>query len=102
MARTVRLDTLRGDIQWIADTKGLTVRHTSADLNRAINQSIQRFREKVSNRGIRHFLTHSAGTLSAGATSPFPFTVLDLAALSPSVVRVFGIDITYQGRVIPL
>ncbi len=103
MARTVTLTTLLSEIRWLADTKGLTVRHADADITRAINQSIQRFREKVSNRGIRHYLTHSAAlSTTQGPTSPFAFTAVDLSALSPAVVRVFGVDITYQSRVIPL
>lgn len=102
MARTVSLSTMRGEIRWLADVKGLTVRHQDSDLNRAINQSIQHFREKVSNRGIRHYLTHTTGTLTSGATSPFAFTVLDLAAASPAVVRVYGVDINYQGRIVSL
>ncbi len=100
MARLVRLDTMRNEIRWIADVKGLTVRHLDTDLNRAINQSIQRLRLKVSSKGIRNYLTHGTGTLAVGATSPFAFTVLDLAALNP--VRVFGIDITVSGRILSL
>lgn len=102
MARTVTLTVLLGEIRWLADAKGLTVRHSDADITRALNQSIQRFREKVSNRGIRHYLTHTTGTLSQGPTSPFAFTVLDLSAASPGIVRVFGVDITYQSRIISL
>ena len=102
MARTVSLSTLRGEIRWLADVKGLTVRHLDTDLNRAINQSIQRLRLKVSNRGLRNFLTHSTGTLTQGATSPFAFTLLDLSAVSPNVVRVYGLDISYQGRLVSL
>lgn len=97
MARTVRLDAMRNEIRWLADVKGLTVRHSDTDLNRAINQSIQRLRLKVSNKGIRNYLTNSAGTLTVGPTSPFAFTVIDLASLNP--VRVFGLDVTVQGRI---
>lgn len=102
MARTVRLDVLRQQIQYLADIQGMTARHATSDLNRAINQSIQHFREKVSQHGLRNYITHATGTLTSGATSPFAFTVLDLSAVSPAVVRVFGIEITIRGRIQPL
>lgn len=102
MARTVSLTNLLAQIRFLGNIQGMTARHTDADLTRAINQSIQHFREKVSAHGARNYLTHAVGTLSTGATSPFAFTVLDLAALSPAVVRVFALDITVQGRVVPL
>ncbi len=34
-----------------------------------------------------------------GATSPFPFGILDLSAVTPGVVRVFGVDITVGSEV---
>lgn len=103
MSRTVRWDVLRSQIQYLADIQGLTLRHTPADLLRAANQSIQHFREKVSQTGSRNYLVPSTpGTLAVGATSPYAFTVLDLSAVTPALVRIFGIDITVQGKVRPL
>jgi hypothetical protein len=102
MARTVTLTNLLAQVRYLGNIQGMTARHTDSDLTRAINQSIQHFREKVSAHGVRNYLTHATGTLSVGATSPFAFTVLDLSAVSPAIVRVFGLDITVQGRVVPL
>lgn len=78
---------------------GVAQRYTPTALNRRINQSIQRFRERISNEGVTHFLTNTAGTLSVGATSPFPFLSLDLSAVSPSIVRTYGVDITIDSVV---
>lgn len=94
MARTVTLDQLRSRIRWQADVSGLTLRHTNADLTTEINQSVQRFREMISDNGFQYYLRTATGTLPVGKTAPYPFGVLDLSAVSPNVVRVFGIDVT--------
>lgn len=93
---------MRADVRWLADVQSLTLRHVDADLNRAINQSIQRFREMVSTNAINHFLVSSTQTTTVGATSPYPFQVLDLSAINPNVVRVYAVDATIHGNVIPL
>lgn len=101
MARNATLLTLRTDISDQADFAGAigsTSRYTTTQLNRWINQSIQRFRERLSNEGAQHYLTHATGTLTVGATSPFAFGTLDLSAASPSVVRIYGFDITVNGE----
>lgn len=100
MSRNVTLLQLRTDIATQADIVGGTARYTAATLNRFINQSIQRFREKLSSEGAQHYLVSTTGTLGIGATSPFPFYVLDLSAVSPSIVRTFGLDVTLNGGII--
>jgi len=95
--RTVTLAQLRQDIQNQADIAGLTARHGATLLTRLANQSIQRFREKLSNEGARHFLTVATGTMQAGATSGFPFYSLNAGALASGIVRVFGVDVKTQG-----
>ncbi len=102
MARTRSLANLRADIRWQADCQGLTVRHVDADLTRAINQSIQRFRELVSSSQSAHYLVSAAKTTTAGATAPYPFQVLDLSSETPAVARVYSVDVTIQGDVVPL
>lgn len=103
MSRTVTLSQLRSDIANLADvTVGSSTRYTSTYLNRLINQSIQRFRERVSAEGMAHFLVSTTGTLTAGATSPYSFAELDLSNVSPSVVRTYGVDITVNGVVTSL
>lgn len=94
--RTVTLAQLRQDIQNQADIAGLTARHGATLINRLINQSRQRFRERISGEGARHFLAVATGTLGVGATSGFPFLSLDLSGAS-GIVRVYGIDIKQTG-----
>lgn len=102
MARNRTLANLRADVRFLSDTQGLTVRHVDADLSRAINQSIQRFREMVSANSINHYLTSVTKTTTAGATSPYPFQTLDLSSETPAVVRVYAVDALIRGNVVPL
>jgi len=94
--RTVTLAQLRQDISNQADIAGLTARHGATLLNRLANQSIQRFREKLSNEGARHFLTVATGTTTTGATSGFPFYKLNAGSLASGIVRIFGVDVKAQ------
>ena len=94
MSRNVTLSQLKYDVSEQADITGASARHSPTLLTRLINQSIQHFREKVSSWGAQHYLTNTAGLLTPGATAPFPFYVLDLSLVSPSIVRCFGVDIT--------
>lgn len=95
--RNVTLAQLRRDIENQADIAGLSARHGATLLNRFINQSIQRFRERVSGEGARHYLSIATGTLSAGATSGFPFLSLDVHPIASGLVRAYGIDIQMPG-----
>ena len=95
--RTVTLAQLRLDVQNQADVAGLTNRHGATLLNRYINQSIQRFRERLSGEGAQHFLTVATGTMQSGATSGFPFQSLDARALASGIVRVTGVDVKRSG-----
>lgn len=97
MSRTVTLTQLRADIAAQADFVGATGRYPDAVVDRFVNQSIQRFREKLSTEGVTHYLVSTSGTLAAGATSPFAFGSLDLSAVTPSVVRSYGVDVTING-----
>lgn len=95
--RTVTLAQLRQDIQNQADVAGLTARHGATLLNRFINQSIQRFRERLSGEGSRHFLAVATGTTQTGATPGFPFYSLDAGSLASGIVRTYGVDVKLQG-----
>lgn len=97
MARAVALSTLRSDVRAKGDFGGAQIRHTDAQINRLINQSIQMFRERISDEGSTHYLVSATGSLGVGATSPYPFYQLDLSALSPALVRTYGIDVTFPG-----
>ncbi len=94
MARNASLGQIKADIIDQADIFGSSARHSPTLLTRLINQSIQHFREKLSIDGAQHYLTYTPGLLEGGATAPFPFYVLDLSQVSPSIVRCFGVDIT--------
>src|SRR5690606_41976259 len=100
MARNRTLQSLRDQVRWQSDTLGLDSRHSDARIDSALNQSIQRFREKVSAAGITHYLVSTTGTLTAGATAPHPFSVLDLSAVSPATVRVYGPDLNIDDSLI--
>jgi len=102
MSRNSTLARLRADVENQADIVGAANRYPPTLINRLINQSIQRFRERISNEGITHYLTATTGTLSSGTTSPYPFQVLDLSAVSPGIVRTLGVDLTVQGTVYSL
>lgn len=102
MARTRTLAQLQADLVYLADVQSLTVRHDVANQTRALNQAIQRFRTKLSAEGIAHYLVPATKTLTVGATSPYPFTVLDLSAESPAVVCVYQVHVTVNNRVYPL
>lgn len=99
MSRNVTLTQLQTDIQAQADFVGAatTGRYPLTTVTRFINQSIQAFRERLSNEGATHFLVSATGSLTSGATSPYPFNVLDLSAVNPSIVRLYGIDLTLNG-----
>jgi hypothetical protein len=99
MSRTVTLSQLEDDVRFQADLIGATVRHTSAQVRRLINQSIQAFREDISNDGNTHYLVPYSGTLTVGATSPFSFLSLDLSAISPAIVRTYMFEVTKDGAV---
>lgn len=97
MSRLVTLLQLRTDIAAQADYVGATGRYPDAIVNRFINQSIQRFRERLSTEGATHYLVSVSGALAAGAVSPYAFGVIDLTATNPSVVRTYGVDLTING-----
>lgn len=99
MARNSTLAQLRTDVANQCDfSVASSTRYTPALLTRLINQSIQRFRERVSSTGGTHFLVSTSGTLS-GPTNPYAFEVIDLSSVSPGVVRTYGVDVTLQGVV---
>ncbi len=97
MARNVSLGQLQADILQQAEQAGASTRYVASLLTRWTNQSIQRFREKLSTEGAQHFLVSTTKTLTAGATSPYPFYALDLSSESPSLIRTYAVDLTVNG-----
>lgn len=98
MARNVSLYEMRVDVQEQADIAGNTARYTATLLNRLINQSRQKFAREISTAGVQHLLEPYSGTTGSGITSPYQFRVLDLSAATPSLVAVYGVDITVNGE----
>lgn len=102
MSRTVTLSQLRDDVSTQADIVGIvssSERHTPTMLNRYINQSIHRFRERLAAEGAPRYLTSTTGTLTAGTTSPYPFSLLDLSSVTPGIVKIYGVDITVNSSI---
>lgn len=97
MARSVSLFQLRTDVAEQADVAGNAARYTPTLLNRLINQSRQKFAREISNAGVTHLLEPHSGTTGVGPTSPYQFQTLDLSAASPSLVAVYGVDVTLSG-----
>lgn len=93
MARIRTLAELREDVLWQSDNEGNTARVVPARLTRAINQSIQEFREAVSDAGHPYYLTQATGTLTVGATAPYPFGAITIGSLDPPMLRPYGFDI---------
>ncbi len=101
MSRTITVNDLIDKIRYQADIQGLTVRHTATELTALINDAIQAHRERVSfDAGIGHYLTSYSSTLTAGKTSPFQFSVLDLSSgPNPTLTRLYSLEITVNDTV---
>ncbi len=99
MSRTRSLANLLTDIRWQADQLGATLRNDDPSLTRALNQSIQRYREWFSEQGSPLYLTPHAGTLTVGATAPYSYGTVDMSAWSPTPLHVYQMEVTFNGRV---
>lgn len=106
MSRAIRMEDLEADIRWQADHERADLRHTSAKIRRAANQSIQNFRELISDNGFSYFLTSNSGNFTVGrAADPggsgnlFAWGTLEMESIEPAVVRVYGLDIEYNNLV---
>jgi len=100
VARTRTLAQMRTDLRWQADQLGVTLRTVDLDLNRILNQSIQRLREFVSEQGWPIYLTPKTGVLVVGPTPPYAFGSIDMVGFLPAVVHVFHLDVTVNGQVL--
>jgi len=99
MSRTRSLASLLTDIRWQADQLGAVLRHDDASLTRALNQSIQRYREWFSEQGSPLYLTPHAGVLTVGATAPYAYGTLDMSLWAPAPLHVYQMEVTVNGRV---
>lgn len=96
------LTNLLTDIRWQADQLGATLRNDDISLTRVLNQSIQAFREWISDNGFSYYLTFATGTCPIGATSPFAFGQITISGLSPALIRVYGVDLTIDNVIYSL
>lgn len=97
MSRTVTLSRLKTDIAYQADVViGSTGRYQASNVTRLINQSIQRFRGRVSQEGITHYLTAFHGVFRVGATAPYPFALIGISGVS-DIASIYGFDVTMDG-----
>lgn len=104
MARSRKISELEDMCRWQADQQNAELRHTSADLRRAMNQSIQHFRERISDNGHPYFLTNYCSKLTpgsapdpAGTGAVFAWGLIDTSPIDPAVARIYGLDITVNG-----
>lgn len=88
------------DLRWQADQLGATLRHDDTSLTRALNQSIQRWREWVSEEGSPLYLTPHSGTLTVGATAPYAFGTLDMSGWAGTPVHIYQLEVTVNGQVL--
>jgi len=103
VTRTVTLAQLRSDIRFQADLVGASLRHGDAQITRLINQSINRFRERVTIEGATFYLRRQEDTLSAGRPSTsVAYQELDISGYSPAPVRTFDVDLITNGEVLKL
>lgn len=98
MARTRSLTDLIADVRNLADIEGATLRHPDAKVTREINQSIQRFREWVTEEGFALYLTPYTVNLQTGATSPYVWREVNLSALNPIVAHVKSVECYANGE----
>lgn len=98
MARTRSLTNLIADLRSLADIEGAVLRHPDLKITRELNQSIQRFREWVTEEGFAVFLTPYTVNLTTGATSPYVWREVSLAALNPTVAHVQSVECIVSGN----
>lgn len=105
MAHPKTIKELEDAVRWQSDQERAELRHTSERLRYAINQSIQRYMEMVSENGDPHYLVEHSGILPAGeAETEFgtrlPWGKLDIRPVEPGVVRIYGFDVEISPGVI--
>lgn len=109
-AKTISVATLVADLAYQADIEGQTGasgRHPQSQLERLINESWQELKETLSDKGYPFFLKAESGTMTAGEFNPDSNqSTIDAAFgtvdMPDDAMRIYGIDVIYQGRRIPL
>lgn len=105
MSRTRTLLQLRQDVCDRADITdgGTTGRHTTANLNRRINQAIQQYRRLVTDCGCTLFVKQTAGTTSTSSVVDTEnWAPRDYIAMPADFYHLEGIDITLGETTVPM
>lgn len=105
MARTRTLAQLRADVCDRADIVdgGSGGRHSSANLNRRINQAIQQFRRLVTESGSDTYITQVTATTSASSIPDASnWAPRDYLALPSDFYHLKGIDISINGTTVSM
>jgi hypothetical protein len=105
MARTRTLAQLRADVcdRCSIVDGGTTGRHTTANLNRRINEAIQRFTRLVTESGNTIYVKQSPGTTSTSSTPDTTnWAPRDYIALPSDFYHLEGIDITVGSTTAPM
>jgi len=97
------LTQLLDDIRFQADQLGETLRNDDTHLTRLLNQSIQRWREWVSEQGHPLYLSTATGTLPVGAANGnVSYGTIDMSSWTPTPVHVYALEIRVSNTVINL
>lgn len=105
MARTRSLAQIRADVCYMADISdgGTTGRHTTANLNRRINEAVQQFTRLVTDAGSPTYLKQSVVNTSTSATvDANNWAPRDYLALPSDFYHLVGVDLTIGGSTISL
>ena len=101
MIRYTTLEKLRCAIRFRASMKNVT-RQDDADINAAINRSLQRFREAICASGEPYYLQRADVTLPSGATSGLPYRTVSTSTFDPVSLRVYGVELVKNDVTITL
>lgn len=105
MSRTRNLGQLRADVCDRADiVDGATTgRHTTANLNRRINQAIQQFNRLVTDNGCTYYIKQTSGTTNTSSTPDTAgWAPRDYIAMPSDFYHLEGIDITVGSLTAPM
>ena len=82
---------------------GTTGRHTTANINRRINQAVQAFRRMVTEAGADTYITQAPFTCSTSSTvDAANWAPRDYIALPSDFYHLKGIDISLNGTTVPM
>jgi hypothetical protein len=105
MSRTRTLAQLRADVCDRGDITdgGTTGRHTTANLNRRINQAIQQYQRLVTDSGCTLFVKQVSGTTSTSSVADTAgWAPRDYIAMPSDFYHLEGIDITIGDTTVPM